>query len=79
MPLLASWSARSYKLGPEPCARSSVGSPFSSRAQVPTQAPVSASRPPVPTTLVERRAAPPSTLRANPVVNSLTVEAGTRG
>src|SRR5687767_9790611 len=79
MPLLASWSARSYKVGPEPCARSRVGSPLSSSAQVPTQAPDSASSPPVPSTRVDRLAVPPSTLRANPVVNSLTVEAGTSG
>ena len=41
--------------------------------------PVPGSNDPMPTTRVGRRAPPPSTLRANPVVNSFTVEAGMSG
>ena len=78
-PAPASWSARSYSVGPEPSARSSDGSPLSSSAQLPIHSPLTGSSEPTPTTRVGRRAAPPSTLRANPVVKSFTVDAGMNG
>ena len=79
MPRAASCWARSASWGPCRVARSSDRSPFISKAQVPSQSPVVGSTMPVPTTRVARRALPPSVLRANPVVKSLTVEAGRSG
>ena len=52
---------------------------MSSSAQRPSQAPVAGFTRPDPTTRVARRASPPTTVRANPVVRSLTVDAGTIG
>ena len=75
-PAPASCMARSYSVGPDPSARSSDGSPFTSSAQLPIHSPLTESSEPTPTMRVGRRAIPPSTLRANPVVNSLTVDAG---
>ena len=78
MPMPRSCSARSKSEGPTAALRSSVTSPFNSRDQSPTQAPVFLSTQPVPSTRVGRRASLPRMLRAKPVVKSLTVEAGIR-
>jgi len=76
MPWALSCRARSRSIGPERAVRSSVGSPLSSRVQEPTHAPLAGSTCPRPITRVAIRASPPSTLRANPVVNTFAVEAG---
>ena len=79
MPRAASCCASSESCGPWRVARSKERSPFSSSAQVPSHWPVTGSTVPVPTTRVATRALPPRVLRAKPVVNSLTVDAGRSG
>src|SRR5690606_26743619 len=78
-PIARSWAARSWKVTPSVSLRPKVGSPLSSRAQLPRQVPSMGSTAPTPTTRVGWRASGPTIDRANPVVRTFTVEAGVIG
>ncbi len=76
IPRSRSCFASARRVGPARPERSSVGSPPSSSCQPPRHLPLSESREPRPITRVAMRAPPPARARVNPVVNTLTVEAG---
>ena len=78
MPRSRSCWASSRSVGPARPARSSVGSPPSWSAQLPTHLPLTESRRPSAITRVVKRAPPPILVREKPVVKSLVVDAGIR-